>query len=232
MKSKGWRLTFSLIVMFLVAALVIVWMEPREELELEGANTVQLLPAAGDLRIYFPPLEGMTYYFAGEGMEYASFTRKITFADSGLLQIEDMSGTNLARVVECGPDEVRVIWAEEEFYEEQSLFDADYREQRDYGSARNLIWLQAPLVPGHAWSDEMYHREILATDEIVKVPLGTFFEVVTVKIRSIDADDFVTYEYYAKNIGLIKRVSLYVHDGETYAVSSSLRNMVGPRPTL
>ncbi|MGI6651654.1 MAG: hypothetical protein ACOX4Y_07895 [Limnochordia bacterium] len=231
MKAKGWRLTFSLIIVVLAAALVLRWMEPPED-GAEQGEAVQAMPASADLRAYFPSLPGMTYFFAGEGMEYAAFTRKVTFADSGFIQIEDLSGTNLAQVFECCRDEVRVIWSEEEFYESQSLLDAAYREERGSGTARNLIPLQAPLIPGHTWHDEGFRREILAVDETVTVPMGTFFEVVTVKSRSQAVEDFVTYEYYAKNIGLIKRVSLYVQDGETYAVASNLRSMAGPLPKL
>jgi hypothetical protein len=68
MKAKGWRLTFSLIIVVLAAALVLRWMEPPED-GAEQGEAVQAVPASADLRAYFPSLPGMTYFFAGEGRD-------------------------------------------------------------------------------------------------------------------------------------------------------------------
>ena len=209
MNGKGWRLSFSVMVIILLTG-------------------VQNEPVATDLRMYLPPLQGMAYYFSGEGMEYAAFTRQITFTSPVSLQMEDLSGTNLAQVVEYSPDELKIIWSEEEFYAQESLLDSASREGRERGSTRNLILLKTPVEKGNSWTDERFQREIVATNATVTLPLGTFYEVVVVKTKRADDDDFVTYEYYAKNIGLIKRESVYLLDGETYAVVSNLKGLASP----
>lgn len=230
MNGKGWRLSFSVVVMILMIALAIKWMEPPvatpvEDEVIEVITVPETVMSEPDLRMYFPPLKGMTYYYAGDGMEFASLSRRITFVTPGYLQVEDLSGTNLAQVVEYGATGLKVIWSEEEFYETKSLLEPSNLEERETGSSKNRILLQAPIVKGHTWNDEGFRREIVATDEVVTVPLGTFYEVVVVKSRSAGTDDFVQYEYYAKNVGLIKRESLYVQDGETVAVVSSLKSL-------
>ena len=235
MQGKGRRLRFPLIVLLVVAVLAIRWFGPFSDSTEEAKNTSEVSElAAKDVRVYLPPLPSLTFFFAGEGMEFASFTRKITFSDPQTLQIEDSSGTNLAQVVEVTAEQLRIVWAEEEFYEEKNLLDEGARQNRQGGAERDLILLQAPISPGHSWSDESFQREIIATDETVTVPLGTFYEVVVVKNRSLAADNFVTYEYYAKNIGLIKRVSVAESGddaddfGVAYAIVSSLSRLVGP----
>lgn len=57
--------------------------------------------------------------------------------------------------------------------------------------------------------------------QVVEVPLGTFYDVVVVKSRSRAADS-VHYEYYAKNVGLIKREFVLQLEGGTYQIVSSL----------
>lgn len=228
MNGKGWRLSFSVMVIILLIALVMRWMGTSDSL-LTTEIKEEAEPVATDVRAYLPPLQGMTYSFSGDGMEYAAFTRQITFASQDFLQMEDRSGTNLAQVIQYSADELRIIWSEEEFYAKESLLDSEYREGRGRGSTRNLILLKAPVADGNSWTDEGFQREIVATNATVTIPLGTFYEVVAVK-STREGDDSVTYEYYAKNIGLIKREYLYLLDGETYAVVSTLSSLACPSP--
>ncbi len=232
MASKGWRLSFSVMVMVVLLVLAIRWFgapAPQGQMGDDGLQSA-FDPMLTDVRPYFPAFEGMTYHFFGEGMEYATFTRQITFTAPGFLQVEDLSGTNLAQVMEYGEDEIKIVWSEEEFHANESLLEAELRKDRAAGGIKNLILLQGPLVKGHTWSDEGFRREIMAIDEAVTVPLGTFYDVVTVKSQSSTAADFVIYEYYAKNIGLIKRVSLHSQDEATYAVVSNLNSLACPPP--
>lgn len=227
MNEMRWQWGFLVVLGVLILALGLRGLESRA---LDTETQTALDTSIDNVQAYFPPFGGMTYYFVGEGMEYASFSRRISHVAPGLIQIEDLSGTNLAQVVEVTAGELRSIWSEEEFYGNESLFDHDLRENRDSGWATDLIFLQAPLIKGHAWSDERYQREIVATDQTVTVPLGVIHDVVVVKNTSIETEGSIQYEYYAKNIGLIKREALFVHDGETFAVVSSLRRIAGPFP--
>ncbi|HAI52507.1 MAG TPA: hypothetical protein DCL99_04360, partial [Firmicutes bacterium] len=104
MAGKKWeKVTWGLLLLVLAVLVTLAW--PGEQRAGE--------PKA-DLRAYLPALVGTTYHFAGSGMEFAAFSRRITFAGEGLLQLEDLSGTNLAMVVEHGPHELKAIYAEEE----------------------------------------------------------------------------------------------------------------------
>ena len=180
MPSKGWRLSFPILVIVAVLLLVSRWFGPSSDSLEDAKNPSEVLePAASDVRVYFPALQDMTYYFSGQGMEYADFTRQVTHTAAHALQIEDRSGTNLAQVVELGPEELRIVWAEEEFYEEESLLDQAARQERGSGTARNLILLQAPVVQGHAWKDERFHREIIATDETLTLPMAPFMRLLS-----------------------------------------------------
>lgn len=220
MNGKNWRLCCLVLLLLLITTLVARWVLPGEEAAPE--------PYGDDLRAYLPALPGAVYAFQGSGNEFAAFMRRITFAESGLVQLEDASGTNLALVVEHHPQKLTVIWSEEEFYEEESLLDAEYRASRGRGHAVELVLLSAPLVVGHTWSDQRFQREIVAVDQVVAVPLGVFYDVVVVKSTNPEAPEMELYEYYAKNVGLIKRESLFPSDGKTYSVVSSLRSFSCP----
>ncbi len=221
MKRRDWRAGCLGLILLLTALLFARWLFPAEEATDPAVQE--------DLRAYLPALVGTTFHFQGSGMEFASFTRRITFAAPGLVQLEDLSGTNLAQVVAYGPGELKVIYSEEEFYEQASLLDGAARQGRPQGRAVELILLKAPLQVGNTWSDQHFQREIAAVGQVVEVPLGTFYDVVVVRSTSKDAPDSVHWEYYAKNVGLIKReFRLELADGP-FAVVSSLQ-AVGSAP--
>lgn len=150
MAKKNWQAGYLVLILLLFALLAMNWTWPEEGGE----------ESPDDLRAYLPALVGMTYHYEGMGMEFASFTRRLTFAAQGLLQLEDLSGTNLAQVVE--------------------------------------------------------------------VPLGVFYDVAVVKSRSRDGASGEVYEYYAKNVGLIKREFILESEGETFTVTSSLKALSFP----
>lgn len=223
MQTARWQKVFLGLIVVLSAVLLLNWLDP-EPLE-EGVAA----PSSSDeLWAYLPSLQGMTYYFAGEGMEFASFTRRITFTTPDSTQLEDLSGTNLAQVVEYGADELKIIWQEEEFYTGENLLRPGALKEREQGSPSQVVLLKTPLVKGTSWTDDRSRREIVAVDQVVEVPLGSFADVLVVKSTRLGADDFVQYEYYAKNIGLIKREALFLQNGQTYAVVSSLKCLASP----
>jgi hypothetical protein len=219
MKNGIWRAVYLGLVLLLLVALAGKWLWPGQKEREESIRD--------DLRAYLPALVGTTFQFEGSGMEFASFSRRITFAAPGLVQLEDLSGTNLAVVLEHRWDRLRLIYSEEEFYAEESLLDEEQRRGRP-GRSVDLVLLKAPLKVGTAWRDQNFQREIVALDQVVEVPLGVFYDVVVVKSISHDAPENVLYEYYAKNVGLIKREFLLLADGEPYLVTSSLKSISCP----
>lgn len=218
MAKKNWQAGYLVLILLLFALLAMNWTWPEEGGE----------ESPDDLRAYLPALVGMTYHYEGMGMEFASFTRRLTFAAQGLLQLEDLSGTNLAQVVERRQEEIKVIYAEKEFYEGESLLEEAVRRSRPLGRSVDLILLKAPPKVGTNWQDQQFQREITAVGEVVEVPLGVFYDVAVVKSRSRDGASGEIYEYYAKNVGLIKREFILESEGETFTVTSSLKALSFP----
>ena len=192
-------------VLLLITTLVARWVLPGEEAAPE--------PYGDDLRAYLPALPGAVYAFQGSGNEFAAFMRRITFAESGLVQLEDASGTNLALVVEHHPQKLTVIWSEEEFYEEESLLDAEYRASRGRGHAVELVLLSAPLVVGHTWSDQRKGRSR-------KIGGGSALGAPTMWLSKSTTLRLEMSSMSTTPNRLIKRESLFPSEGETLAVSS------------
>jgi hypothetical protein len=72
-------------------------------------------------------------------------------------------------------DSLRLIYAEEEFYAEESLLGMKRQRQRpELGRSVELMLLKAsPGKVGTAWRDDQnFQREIVALDQVVEVPLG------------------------------------------------------------
>lgn len=225
MDHVTWRLGLAIILVALLCALVVLWANPGAIQEHSLAVKLGLVPCAGEVAAFFPVWPGAVYEFAGEGMEFAAFTRRTTFAAPGLAQIEDLSGTNLAQIVEVNPAEVQIVWSSEEFYENRSLLDVWQEERNQFTGTFELVLLKSPVRVGTAWRDDRFKREIVQIDGELEIPLGTFRGVVTVKSEALDGKGFVMYEYYAQNIGLIKRISLSVSGGEAYTVVSTLESL-------
>lgn len=223
MKSNRIRIGFLLVLLFLVSTLIAIWVYPPliDNHPLAERIKSNYCPSESVLA-YMPTWAGAKYEFVGDGLEFADFTRRITFASPELIQIEDSSGTNVVSIMELTPLELRVVWSGEEFYEKRNLLGPWVKKEHTLlpGREESLIPLKAPLEVGKQWSDSGFEREIYQVNRQVTVPLGTFSDVVVVKSTPIDGDG-VVYEYYAKNLGLIKRQSHY----NTLIVTSSLAQL-------
>ncbi len=168
-----------------------------------------------NLKAYFPMHQGMEYSYAGEGNEFAPFKRKIMFVEDNYLQLTDNNGgTVVIKVYKYNDREITEVFSEGEFYEDENLIP-DVRNNEEKGE----IILKAPLEVGKSWSSNDGDREIIAVDQKVKVPAGTFYQVVKIKISYQDSNN-TGYEYYAPNIGLIKSEYL----GEGFKIISELES--------
>ncbi len=167
------------------------------------------------LKAYFPLHQGMEYSYAGEGNEFAPFTRKIMFVEDNYLQLTDNNGgTVVVKIYKYNDKEITEVFSEGEFYEDENLIP-DVRNNEDKAE----IILKAPLEVGKSWSSNDGDREIVAVDQKVKVPAGTFHQVIKIKITYTDSNN-TGYEYYAPNIGLIKSEYL----GEGFKIISELES--------
>ncbi len=168
-----------------------------------------------NLKAYFPMHQGMEYSYAGKGNEFAPFTRKIMFVEGNYLQLtDDNGGTVVVKVYKYNDNEITEVFSEGGFYEDGNIIP-DVRDNEEKGE----IILKTPLEVGNSWSGDDGDREIVAVDQEVKVPAGTFYQVIKIKISYQDSDN-TRYEYYAPNIGLIN--SEYI--GEGFEIVSELES--------
>ncbi len=162
---------------------------------------------------YFPLHLGMEYQFAGEGNEYASFVRKIIHVEDNYLQLTDNNGgTIVTSIYELTETELKKIYSQGEFYSEENLIP-EAKSSKD--SAEVII--RTPLTEGNNWDNNGEKREIVAVNQTLDLPAGTFYGVLQLKIHYKESGA-LAYEYYAPNLGLIKRE--YESDG--FKVSSDL----------
>jgi hypothetical protein len=77
---------------------------------------------------------------------------------------------------------------------------------------------------GTRWEDHGVSREITAHLAELAVPAGTFYDVLEVKSISKEPDaNYELTEYYAVNVGLIRRDFVSREGGASVTVSSSLQ---------
>ncbi len=169
-----------------------------------------------DLRSYFPMIEGMEYEFSGEGDEFASFTREIKYVKKPYVQFHEYSGTVGGFVYEVKEDQISKVFAQTESFEENNILS----KLGDDPVIQEII-LKTPLTVGNTWETRDKKREIVSLDETVTVQLGTFYDVIKIKVTSTtEGENFEIYEYYAENVGLILKET----KGEGYQVRSKLKS--------
>lgn len=188
---------------------------------LENGNpTLDTAPAAvqngtGDVRAYFPSTIGFTQEFIGHGAEYASFTRTISAVDGELVLVEDQTtGTTVGAVYSRSPQRVALLASVEEYSPESDLLQTV-----DRTAPPLRIPLQAPIAVGNRWNDGSEVREIVQIIPEMSVPAGTFYDVVVVKSQPRYTTEYETTEYYALNVGLIRRD--YVSNGNEQVLTVS-----------
>lgn len=177
----------------------------KEETKNVAPKTVSKLKP-GD---FFPLAHGYLWEYKGEGNEYASFNRKVLFTKGNLAQIrENNGGTVTASVYKTTPDAITQVFFLAEAYGETNYLN----EKQNV----NIAILKAPLTVGTKWMESTGSREIMATDATVNTPAGDFTQCIKVKISNTNS---TVYEYYKKDIGLVKREFI---SGDS-KITSSLR---------
>ncbi len=180
----------------------------------------ELFPESPSILTYFPVYPDMSYKFAGEGMEYAAFNRRVIHKNEDtFVQIHDeTTGTTMARIFRLDSEQISLVYQEPEFYTDENLLeDIDELELTEIETI-----LKAPLQEGATWETGGRRREIIAVDEVLETEAGKFRDVIKIKaVRIDDEDGFTTYEYYARNIGLILQESITEDD---YKITSELES--------
>lgn len=212
------RQVFWLVVSLVWMLFVLGGCIEREPIEEKGTPLVENKPEVKeDLRAYFPAQAGMTYRFAGEGNEYASFTRSVKYVKQPYVQVYDNNGGTVSvRVYALQKDQIVQVFSQEEFYEEKNILD-----QIGKDKVPEEVILKSPLQAGTSWESSEWRREIVDVDATVTVPAGTFYHAVKVKMTSKRKENTMTsFDYFAANVGLILREYI----GEGIEITSKLES--------
>ncbi len=166
---------------------------------------------------YFLIQADSQYVYEGKGNEYASYTVYTDFVDTANNKVQtrtDNGGSQTVRVIELKDGKVSVIYTANECYYRDSFMDKT-------ASAESEVLLMEPLEEGTQWTlPDGKKRYISAVDVSVDVPFGQCkaLEVTT------EGTDYVTKDYYAPQVGLIK--SVYTSsEANADEVSSSLKEL-------
>jgi hypothetical protein len=160
---------------------------------------------------FYPLTVGSTWEYEGAGNEFASFTRKVVFAQGNLAQTsEDNGGTVTTRIVQTNENAVTVVYFSGEDYQPQNKL-AD-----GFTSNENDILLQAPVKVGTTWASKNANKSIVSITESIDTPAGKFDNCVKVKFTG---QNDTIYQYYKSGVGLVKQEFI---SGNT-AITSTLK---------
>ncbi len=148
---------------------------------------------------YFPVAQNSVWEFAGEGIEFAAFSRRVEHLRGDRVQMSQWNGaTRLMMIFQVSASAVTQTFSQEEVYDNPQMFNKP--------ANKATIILKEPLVVGAVWQNALDRREILSVSRKLKLPAGVFDNVLVVKIVSTakeTADDGYTLEYYAPGAGLV-----------------------------
>lgn len=163
------------------------------------------------IKDYYPFFEDYFYIYEGEGNEYASYTVFIDYMDETRIQTRtNNGGTETVKVLEHKEGQLSRLLSREESYFRQNYLDN--------ASGPEEILLMEPLTVGTSWTlPDGRKRFISNIDMEITTPASDYLalEVTT------EGDNYKNYDYYVKNIGLVK--TLFVSDGNE--ISSTLKEI-------
>lgn len=184
MKKKKW---LEIIIVVLIIALIVLLKS-----NISSDNQEEVLNVSD----YFPQVE-MTLEYSG-GFENAGFTQIVDRIEGDKVQIKHIdTGAYLAMVYQVTDEYIKLIYAEEVSGEG---FKENYLES--FNPNRGQIILSEPLEVGFKWTVDDSQYEITGTNVEITTPAGTFNTIEVIQIR----DEFEVKSYYAKELGLVKRI--------------------------
>ncbi len=157
---------------------------------------------------YFPLPEGALWTYAGEGNEFAAFSRQVVAVEDSLAQVQEDTGGAVGTAIFSSTAEeiVRIFWEGEQ----SGLEIGITAEPND-----NTIIIKAPIELGQKWNNQGHSREIVGLNEVVETPAGRFENCLKLEIIFPQSK---IYEYYQPGVGLVKREFI----SEGFTVTSSL----------
>ncbi len=147
---------------------------------------------------FLPMSQGNYWYYQGRGMEYAAFNRKVLYTKDNYAQLsEDNGGTVTTTIYETTPEALKRVYFEGESYNPPNMLEQGFTPNE------NMIILRSPINEGTKWDNKDGSREIVDVNVSIETPAGTFKPCLKVKITS--DNNSTVYEYYKKDLGLVKR---------------------------
>ena len=161
-----------------------------------------------DISEYYPLIKDTEYIYEGEGNEFASLKVVASFASDDKIQLHtDNGGTSTIDIYEINDTEIKLIYTKSESYYHFNLLDT--------ASNTSEVILKEPLKVGTTWTlNDGSKRTITSINEKVTTDIGEYTTIKVVK----EKDNDITEEYFAKDVGLVKRISKF----DTFEVSSTL----------
>lgn len=161
---------------------------------------------------YFPFTKDIHKIYSGTGNEYAGFETYVEYVRNNLMQLRmDNGGTNSVIVYSIKDGELKTVYSAGEVY---------YRYDFTSLSGDTEILIKEPIKVGTEWTIKNGDkRSITSIDKGISTPAGNF-KALEVKT---EGSDYITYDYYAKGSGLVKRVFSSKPSGST--VTSQLEKI-------
>lgn len=164
-----------------------------------GSNTVAppLQNTTPSMQSYFPITSGSSWSYQGEGNEYASFTREVSYMQNNRGQFKESNGgTVTTQVFQVTDTDITRVYFLGEDYQAANLFSTGFSPND------NSTVLKAPLQAGTTWISGGIEKRIVSTDAKVTTPAGSFDSCIQVESKHTDS---VVYEYFKAGVGMVKR---------------------------
>ncbi len=173
------------------------------------ATTTSTVASAG--REYFPNTEGYSWtYQATSFFAPTNYSLSLTF-----------SGT--AAVDSLVVQKQRYDYQDQIFPTMEALIAVNDLAVLSYGTTQSsttsaFVTLDFPLTIGKTWFTEVTNEAEVITRESVTVPAGTFDDCLLVKYTFGSRQ--TNYYWYARNVGLVKGISIHVDGTGTLELTS------------
>lgn len=167
---------------------------------------------------YFPFTPNVIMTYLGSGNEFAGFVSHVDYINNGAIQLRtNNGGTESVGVYKIDSGALKKVFSQGETY-----YMYDYTAQ----NVMSDILIMEPLAVGTTWTlGSGDQRSITGTNVTVVVPHGTYqaLEVTTTYT------DSVVKEYYAINVGLVKR-EFTSNSDPTNPITSALQTITTGAP--
>jgi hypothetical protein len=158
---------------------------------------------------YFPFEKDRHLVYKGGGFENSGFEYYTDYISGNRMQLsENNGGTNLVHVYEVNNGELKLVYNEGEIYHRYNYLNLTNREE---------IMIKEPIKTGTAWNlADGTVRSITGTDLSINTPSGNYTAIEVTSKK----DDWVMKDYYAKGMGLDKRI--YTSTKDNFTMTSEL----------